>query len=421
VNDAELDRLIAATAPVSEADARAWDIAGAEGQLIEDIVATVDTTGVVDCGPADTTAEAAADAGNPRVLPFPGAGRRPRRRLVAAVGAAAAVLALAGSATIAVTRDGHNGAATGPGAVGGIDMRPADPPQAFPAAPEDAAAAEPLPRLAGGLQGWAITFIDVQDSTGFMTMQNGLRSLDVSWAPADAYPAGLAAARRSSGSEGVEATLAGQPALTFDNGPGPASDGAGSYSTIAVIGDYTVSTMSGAVPVDKPAAFLTREEYDALVAGLQQYPADSWIGILPSAIVLPSQRPAVVDGMLTGVPLPPAFDAAGLRSAAEFQDRFRLGWEVAATVACGWLESWDAARMSGDQATAQAAIDAMATSRQWPILQEMSETMAEFPNMVWQLAAAMPTNGPVAWGADTPVSDGYRDALACEHRLGDGP
>jgi hypothetical protein len=430
VNDVELDRLIAATARVSDADARAWDLGGAEAQFMEDIVSTLDEAVASDGGPVPTGIDPGADAGtsDAEALAFPGTGRPPRRRLAAALGAAAAVLAIAGATTIAVAGDDGDGAATGPAGpatADAPDLQPAEPPHAFPVAPEDAAAAEALPRIAGGLEGWAITSVHAADSaSGYMTMAKGARTLDVSWWPADDHAERLEI-QEAGGNEGVAVTLAGQPALTFDHGPVPApqdqreaadtsqaSDppyeaGAHGYMTIGVVGGHTVELLGGSFPP---------EEYEALVAGLQQYPADAWVGVLPTDTVLPSQRPAVVDEMLVGVPLPPGFDPEPLRTAPAFLGRFDVGADVSGAVACGWFESWVAARASGDQAAVQAAVDAMGTSPQWPVLLEMVETSVNFPGIIWQYAAAMPTDGPVAGGTETTVTEAYESALGCDKR-----
>jgi hypothetical protein len=52
-------------------------------------------------------------------------------------------------------------------------------------------------------------------------------------------------------------------------------------------------------------------------------------------------------------------------------NRYELGQAVAGAVACGWMESWDAAKRSGDTATAEAAVAGMSGARHWAVLLQM--------------------------------------------------
>jgi hypothetical protein len=90
------------------------------------------------------------------------------------------------------------------------------------------------------------------------------------------------------------------------------------------------------------------------------------------------------------VTLPPGFDAASITGAGLTSDRYQLGATVAGTVACTWFKLWSDARRSGDAAGVQRAIDALATAKDWPILQEMSNSGA-YPQILEMLAAAMPS------------------------------
>ena len=72
-------------------------------------------------------------------------------------------------------------------------------------------------------------------------------------------------------------------------------------------------------------------------------------------------------------------------------DRYQLGAWVTGTVACTWLKRWSDARRTGDTAGVQQAVRAMATAKDWPILQEMSNS-GGYPQILELLAAAM-SNG----------------------------
>ena len=78
---------------------------------------------------------------------------------------------------------------------------------------------------------------------------------------------------------------------------------------------------------------------------------------------------------------------------------------------CRWLDSWSTARAAGDTATAQAAVDAMATSHTWDALVR-TEGQNSAAQSVWAVADAMPTDAVPAL-ASTPVSQSYREVLGC--------
>jgi hypothetical protein len=118
--------------------------------------------------------------------------------------------------------------------------------------------------------------------------------------------------------------------------------------------------------------------------------------------------------MLTGIPLPPGFDPAPLRSASTITSRYHLGAEVTGSVACRWIDSWVASRSSGDAAAVQAAVDAMGTSPTWAILTDMADE-GGWSGVLWQVAAALPTNAPIIeGGAPRPVSESYQQNLGCD-------
>src|SRR5918995_1003873 len=141
-------------------------------------------------------------------------------------------------------------------------------------------------------------------------------------------------------------------------------DGGHDYAAVFVLGDHAVR-VSG--------TFRDDEAVDAALAGLEVVPAAEWVGLLPDDAVLPSARGSTVDEMLTGIPLPPGFDPAALRSASTIASRYDLGAAVTGSVACRWIDSWVAGRVSGDAAAVQAAVDAMGTSPNWAILQDMAD------------------------------------------------
>jgi hypothetical protein len=83
---------------------------------------------------------------------------------------------------------------------------------------------------------------------------------------------------------------------------------------------------------------------------------------------------------------------------------------VAGTVACLWLRQWGEATRTGDTAAAEEAVKAMATSRHWPILQQMNPD-GDYPEAIWQDAKWMP-KGYFAYAGHK------RDLLAQSEGLG---
>ena len=105
--------------------------------------------------------------------------------------------------------------------------------------------------------------------------------------------------------------------------------------------------------------------------------------------------------MLAGLPFPPGFDREALRS-LQTRDRYQLGARVAGAVACGWIERW----LAGDPKAAAA----LATSRDWPVLQQMNAE-GDYPEVVSQFADAVASGGGT--GKARVTRESARDGLGC--------
>jgi hypothetical protein len=409
MNDAELDRLIANAASVSDADVKRWDLAGPEAHLRETIMSATPAVHPADAGPKEPD----------DVLSFAPTPHRPRPRHTVAIAAAVAAALTIVAVAALVTRDGV-GRDSVTASEGTRDLNPAQDGASAgtttPPAPEDVAAAEAVPRLASRIDGWDIVSFDASTPDGYASLSNGTSTLDVEWTPASEYDDS-----DTPDAEGVETTVAGLPAVRFtysphdctvdescEDGdgmtPGPSDIGIDSL-TVLTLGDHVVR-ITGMFPDDDAA--------DAALAGLVVVPAAEWLGLLPDGAVLPSERGATVDEMLTGIPLPSGFDPKPLRSAPSIWSRYQLGAELTGSVACRWIDSWVAGRASGDTAAVQAAVDAMGTSPRWAVLTEMADH-GGWSGALWLIAAALPTNGPtVAGGRPQPVSETYQQTLGCD-------
>lgn len=99
------------------------------------------------------------------------------------------------------------------------------------------------------------------------------------------------------------------------------------------------------------------------------------------------------------------------------RDRYQLAATVTGTVAFAWLDVWRAARDAGDDTGVEESVDAMATSHDWAILQEVAPE-GGWSDEVWIYADAMPTDDPLMSGTPT-VSESYRQALGCTSRAGE--
>ena len=150
------------------------------------------------------------------------------------------------------------------------------------------------------------------------------------------------------------------------------------------------------------------QEFTTLLASLRPVDEDAWLAALPASTVRPADRANVVLSMLHGVTVPPGFDPDTVKGTGLVKDRYQLGAAVAGTVACTWFQRWSVARHSGDANGVRDAIDAMATAKNWPILQEMAKSGA-YPHVLQRYAEAMPSG---RWH-DRPLEGDVNTGLGC--------
>ena len=169
---------------------------------------------------------------------------------------------------------------------------------------------------------------------------------------------------------------------------------------------------------------MTRAGFLEIVGSLHSTDVETWLAALPPEIVRPVDNAATVDRMLEGIPIPDSVDPDQLRSLDLALTRYQLGAKVTGAVGCGWLDQWAAAIRTGDDASAQQAIDAMATSRDWAILREM-EDQGGWSQVVWEYAREMANDNRgallgVAGTETTPdgrvyeISPSYATGLGCD-------
>ncbi|MGB5381030.1 MAG: hypothetical protein WBO25_08495 [Acidimicrobiia bacterium] len=148
----------------------------------------------------------------------------------------------------------------------------------------------------------------------------------------------------------------------------------------------------------RAAPFGSKSEMESFAADLAPVEREAWVEALDGKVVLPEHQGKIVADMMQDVPLPPGFDTdrmsyddgLGLWGIRLFVDRYQLGAHVTGAASCAWIEHWIDAKESGDAAGIADAAEAMATSHQWAILNEM-ESDGGHPEVVWMIADAMAT------------------------------
>jgi len=224
--------------------------------------------------------------------------------------------------------------------------------------PEFAAAAvrvaEANPRLLVTAAGWKITRADeFEIDSGELTFSDGSHRFDVHWYPARSYEQYLR--DRATVSDPERGSLLGQTATTVEYTPEE-------YATML--------SPQGSVFVEVRGQLGSRAAYVGILDSLRAVDVDTWLAAMPASTVRPEARSEAVDQLVQGMPLPPGFDAGALKSGASIADESTLAVKVGNAIACGWVESWIAARAAGDRAAAERAVEAMADSSDWPLVRK---------------------------------------------------
>jgi hypothetical protein len=164
----------------------------------------------------------------------------------------------------------------------------------------------------------------------------------------------------------------------------------------------------------------SRSAYEEILHSLRPVDVETWLGAMPAATVRPQDRSLEVDQMLRGIPLPPGFDPAVLQNENSISDRSSLAVKVGNAVACGWVDSWIAARLSGNDAGAERAVEAIAGAPDWPIvLETRSPWFSNYATVVRQLRAGRLERGPAGYevredGRTFGVGPAWKLTLGCE-------
>ena len=294
--------------------------------------------------------------------------------------ATAGALVFGGATVLGATRDGGR---SGPAPAGGDQ----------PAEPQT----EGSPLLLVGQQGWRVSRADQQSATtGEMTFTNGERELELTWRPASDHDM-FVEDRALDAAETWDVEIARRDGVLFR------------YEGTT---DFTAMWVDGDLSLELRGVFPDVDAYRAVAQTLGRVDEETWLAALPGDVVTPAERPATVDEMLRDIPVQPAIRIARLKESRVVSDRYQLGARVTAEAACAWIRAWIDARSSGDEARAREAVEAMATSRDWAILEEM-EPQGGWSEVVWEYADAMAGEGEVPGGGPMTVAGSYEDSLGC--------
>ena len=143
-------------------------------------------------------------------------------------------------------------------------------------------------------------------------------------------------------------------------------------------------------------------------AQLRAVSVDEWLGAMPASVVRPEEHDKAVDEVVRGLPLPPGFDRSALGTGGAARDRYQLGVQVVAAVACGWFDRW----VNGDATARKEAVAAMQTAREWPVLKQMERDGA-YGEVLLQYVDAMAADGKIVGGKPLSVEESYEGALGC--------
>lgn len=110
---------------------------------------------------------------------------------------------------------------------------------------------------------------------------------------------------------------------------------------------------------------MTKAEFEELLTQLRWADQTAFDDALPERYLTAQERPAAIEQLLTGVPLPQRYDEDRLTSLQP--DRYHLALDLARGAACVWRDEWRAAGESGDQERVAHAEDVLHHAGGWPM------------------------------------------------------
>jgi len=370
MNDFELDQLVAGTAAVSDAEIARWVRGVPFDNLCEAIMSTDIETLPTVAQSDDDLIDRVGNVRPPRHTP-----RWKRAAVLASAAAAIAALLLAVS-----VRDGG------------------DQSKAWAAPLVQFARQSPLMLI--GDSAWNVTRADESSAdSGEMTFSSASQSAELTW-----HAGPLAEWVDDRKFDGI------------DHGPHDVVNGTAEVIQYNGSETFTALWLADDRVLEFRIDGTTLDAFGATLDQLEVVDINTWLQAMPASVISAADQPTVITGMLAGIPLPAGFDTAALVDDADVKDRYQLGARIVGAVSCAWIEQWIAASDAGDEATAQSAVDAMATSSAWPIVQEMNASGA-YPEVL-QTYVDLMIHGDAAAagsvGAKGASIGGYKSALGCD-------
>lgn len=330
-----------------------------------------------------------------------------RRRLLTGVAVAASITAVVGTVSLLASPDGSTDPSVTP--------RPTDRVPSVVTPIKYAAAAvrvaEQNPRILVTASGWKVRTVEgFSPTSGEMTFQlgpdqwreaptygeagslvgrsrvNDAPRFEVTWYPRDQYEAYRADRARENGLQRL-------PVL--DRSSQMISYAAGDHAVILPPEGKVFLELRGWVGDE--AAFKR-----FLAEDIEQVGVDAWLAAMPESVVTSGSADKAATAILADIPLPPGFDLGSVAGGVAL-DSYQYGAKVTGAVTCGWIAEWDRARRAGDDAAAQRAADALGTSRQWKVLNDMNAE-GDYPEAIWGYADQVQAG---------VFPEGYRSGLGC--------
>jgi hypothetical protein len=395
VNDSELDELLAAAAPIHDADVARLPLSGSD-ELCEAIVSTPVIESIGSPDPTGGSDSSSTDSSDP--IESGGSPRKWRRWWRSRPGLAVAGAAVAVSVTaVAVVQPfGSDG--------GGSAW-----------AAEALRVAESVPRLLMTADGWEVSRADEFGvASGEMTFRGpDGTEIELRWnaeAPGDDYEDFLVGMEGGGYERLQDVEIRGRQAALFEQNIVPDAPG-----NEAAVHDHEVAAgWRDSGYVVELRGYVSTDRFLALAASIEAVDVDTWLSALPESVVKADDLPGTVQQMLADIPLPEGFDASSLEEAdVSAQDRYQLGAQVTRKVTCAWLAQWGDALAAGDDAKLEEAVAAMGTSHDWDVLREM-DAEGDYPESVWEVADAMAAGTTMELvPADLPPEEEAANVLGC--------
>ena len=303
-----------------------------------------------------------------------------RLTTMAGVGVAAVAVAIGGVTVVNALDDARPQTQPGSGEPTGTDTR------------------RTAPLLLITAEGWTVQRADEYGvKEGEVTFRNGNEEIGLYWRPAKTHDYYLED-RAANGPQLESMTVAGQEAVVFQ------TEGTTAFNAMWLDGPLSLELRGGAE---------SEEAFRELASTLAFVDEETWLAAMPGNTIKSDQRAAVVDEMLTDIPVHPKVDIEKLKTQHTVSDRYQLGAQVTGAVTCAWIEQWVEAKKNGNADKQREAEGAMEGSPEWNILIEM-ESQGGWSEVVWDYADAMNGDNNLApAGAKLTVEEGYRDAFGC--------